>query len=57
MIPVKAPDGAAMGAPAIPYFAWGNRDEGGMRVWIPEAAAATNGRAAGPSTPGRPASG
>ena len=57
VIPVKAPDGAAMGAPAIPYFAWGNRDEGGMRVWIPEAAATTNGREAGPSTPGRPASG
>jgi hypothetical protein len=22
---------------AVPYFAWANRDEGGMRVWIPEA--------------------
>jgi uncharacterized protein len=21
---------------AIPYFAWGNREIGGMRVWIPE---------------------
>ena len=20
---------------AVPYFAWGNRDRGGMRVWIP----------------------
>jgi uncharacterized protein len=22
---------------AVPYFAWANRDEGGMRVWIPAA--------------------
>ena len=22
---------------AVPYFAWANRDEGGMRVWIPVA--------------------
>ena len=57
VIPAEAPDGAEVAAPAIPYFAWGNRDEGGMRVWIPEATAATNGRAAGPSTPGRPATG
>jgi len=20
---------------AVPYFAWGNRDEGAMRVWVP----------------------
>jgi DUF1680 family protein len=30
---------AASGSPvrlvAVPYFAWANRDEGGMRVWIP----------------------
>ena len=57
VIPTEAPDGAAVAAPAIPYFAWGNRDDGAMRVWIPEATAATNGRAAGPSTPGRSATG
>ena len=57
VIPTEAPDGAGVAAPAIPYFAWGNRDDGAMRVWIPEATAATNGRAAGPSTPGRPATG
>ena len=22
---------------AVPYFAWANRDRGGMRVWIPAA--------------------
>lgn len=22
---------------AVPYYLWGNREEGGMRVWIPEA--------------------
>ena len=21
---------------AVPYFAWGNREEGDMRVWMPE---------------------
>ena len=57
VIPAEAPDGAAVAAPAIPYFAWGNRDDGAMRVWIPEATDATNGRAAGPSTPGRSATG
>jgi DUF1680 family protein len=31
------PDGAAAPAPllAIPYFTWGNRGEGAMRVWLP----------------------
>ena len=57
VIRAEAPNGAEVAAPAIPYFAWGNRDDGAMRVWIPEATAATNGRAAGPSTPGRPATG
>ena len=56
VIRAEAPDGADVAAPAIPYFAWGNRDDGAMRVWIPEAPA-TNGRAAGPSTPGRPTTG
>jgi uncharacterized protein len=57
VIRAEAPDGAGVAAPAIPYFAWGNRDDGAMRVWIPEATDPTNGRAAGPSTPGRPATG
>jgi DUF1680 family protein len=37
-IPVTAPgrDGD-MAAGAIPYYAWGNRHPGGMRVWIPRA--------------------
>jgi hypothetical protein len=34
--------GATPGSPvqllAVPYFAWANRDEGGMRVWIPATA-------------------
>jgi DUF1680 family protein len=29
---------------AIPYFAWGNRISGGMRVWIPVGAGSRNGR-------------
>ena len=24
-----------LAAGAVPYFAWANRDVGGMRVWIP----------------------
>ena len=30
-------DGAAAPAPllAVPYFAWANRGDGGMRVWLP----------------------
>lgn len=28
-------DGRKVTATAIPYFAWGNRTEAGMRVWIP----------------------
>jgi DUF1680 family protein len=28
-------EGADTSLTAVPYFAWGNRDEGGMRVWIP----------------------
>jgi len=27
--------GAATTLTAVPYFSWGNRDEGAMRVWIP----------------------
>ena len=57
VIPAEAPDGTSVDAPAIPYFAWGNRGDGAMRVWVPEAMAATNGHPAGPSTPGRPATG
>ena len=36
-----APPGAsaAVTLGAVPYFAWGNRGAGGMRVWIPVAAA------------------
>ncbi|MFI7225164.1 hypothetical protein ACIBO5_18275 [Nonomuraea angiospora] len=30
-------DGAAVRLTAVPYYAWGNRQEGPMRVWIPEA--------------------
>ena len=33
-LPAPAPDGRAQ-LLAVPYFAWANRDEGGMRVWIP----------------------
>ena len=31
------PDGAAAPARllAVPYFAWANRGDGGMRVWLP----------------------
>jgi DUF1680 family protein len=37
---VAASDGASAGGEdltlaAVPYFVWGNRDEGAMRVWIP----------------------
>jgi uncharacterized protein len=27
--------GAGMTVPAIPYLAWANRGDGGMRVWLP----------------------
>jgi uncharacterized protein len=27
--------GSAISLPAVPYFAWGNRGEGPMRVWLP----------------------
>jgi hypothetical protein len=33
-VPAAAPKGEAR-LLAVPYFAWANRDEGGMRVWIP----------------------
>jgi DUF1680 family protein len=36
---VRTVPAAAPSAPtrllAVPYFAWANRDVGGMRVWIP----------------------
>ncbi len=39
---LHAPGEATPGSPvrllAVPYFAWANRDEGGMRVWIPATA-------------------
>jgi DUF1680 family protein len=31
-----AADGSAT-VRAVPYFAWGNRGPGGMRVWLPRA--------------------
>jgi hypothetical protein len=34
---VPAASAAPMPLLAVPYFAWANRDRGGMRVWIPEA--------------------
>ena len=33
-LPAAAP-AAPTRLPAVPYFAWANRGEGGMRVWIP----------------------
>ena len=36
-LPVAAP-GSLVRLLAVPYFAWANRDEGGMRVWIPATA-------------------
>ncbi len=35
--PAAARPGAAVRLPAIPYFLWGNRAGGAMRVWIPTA--------------------
>jgi DUF1680 family protein len=35
-LPAAAPAAPAQ-LLAVPYFAWANRDEGGMRVWIPAA--------------------
>jgi uncharacterized protein len=37
-----APSGSdALAITAVPYFAWANREDGAMRVWLPEADAAT----------------
>ena len=30
-----SPDPATVALTAVPYFVWGNRDEGAMRVWTP----------------------
>lgn len=30
-----APAGGSIGVSAVPYFRWGNRTAGGMRVWLP----------------------
>jgi DUF1680 family protein len=42
-VPLRRWDGAAAGdgtlrVPAVPYFAWGHRGRGAMRVWIPRGA-------------------
>ncbi|MFC7261757.1 hypothetical protein [Streptomyces lutosisoli] len=29
-------DGSAVRLTAVPYYAWANRRDGAMRVWIPE---------------------
>ncbi len=34
-----APEASRVRFTAVPYFAWDNRDPGGMQVWIPESAA------------------
>ncbi|HET9872693.1 MAG TPA: beta-L-arabinofuranosidase domain-containing protein [Propionibacteriaceae bacterium] len=31
----RPPHGSSVRLTAVPYFAWGNREEGAMRVWIP----------------------
>ncbi|QIY68363.1 beta-L-arabinofuranosidase domain-containing protein [Streptomyces sp. RLB1-33] len=33
--PVAAPSGEAVELTAIPYYAWANRQDGSMRVWLP----------------------
>jgi DUF1680 family protein len=34
-VDVASSDHATVALTAVPYFAWGNRDEGAMRVWTP----------------------
>lgn len=33
--PAIAPSGESVELTAIPYYAWANRQDGSMRVWLP----------------------